>query len=161
VIGIMGAGDGASPRDVRLAEWLGELVAERGWIVLTGGRDCGVMSAACRGAKRVAGALTIGILPSESGPVAPDVDVAVFTGMGNARNAINVLTSDVVVACGVGGAGSASEVALALKCGKPVVLLGVTRAVRGLVHTLGARSYSARSPQDVIALIRREKLLDR
>jgi uncharacterized protein (TIGR00725 family) len=109
----------------------------------------------------VDGALTIGILPSESGPVAPAVDVAVFTGMGNARNAVNVLTSDVLVACGAGGPGTASEVALALKCGKPVVLLAVTRAVHGFVRALGGRSYAARSAQGVIALIRREKLLDR
>ena len=29
------------------------------------------------------------------------MDIAVFTGVGEARNAINVLSSDVVVACGV------------------------------------------------------------
>jgi hypothetical protein len=51
------------------------------------------MAAANRGAKRVEGSLTIGILPCASGGVAPDVDVAVFTGMGNARDAINVLSS--------------------------------------------------------------------
>jgi hypothetical protein len=51
------------------------------------------------------------------------VDIAVFTGLGDARNAVNVLTSDVVVACGVEGPGTASEVALALRSEKPVVLL--------------------------------------
>jgi hypothetical protein len=33
-----------------------------------------------------------------------------------------VLLSDVVVACGVGGAGTASEIALALKSKRPVIL---------------------------------------
>ena len=42
--------------------------------------------------------------------------------MGSARNTINVLTSDVIVAC-PGGAGTLSEIALALKHGKPVWLL--------------------------------------
>ena len=126
----MGAGDGARDADTRLAEDLGELVARESWILLTGGRDCGVMAAASRGAKRVAGSLTVGILPTESGLASPDVDVAVFTGMGNARNAINVLTSDVVVACGSGGPGTASEIALAIKCRKPVVLLGAPPATR-------------------------------
>ena len=97
VIGVMGAGEAATEDDVRLAEDLGEKIAAEGWVLLTGGRDSGVMAAASRGAKRVSGSLTIGILPSESGPVAPAVDVAVFTGMGNARNAINVLSSDVIV----------------------------------------------------------------
>jgi uncharacterized protein (TIGR00725 family) len=161
VVGVVGAGAGASRSDERLAERLGRLLAEQGWIVLTGGRDCGVMAAACRGAKQVDGALTIGILPSESGPVAADVDLAVFTGMGNARNAVNVLTSDVVVACGAGGPGTASEVALALKCARPVVLLAAPRAMRDFVRTLGGRSYATRSAHGVVALIRREKLLDR
>lgn len=60
-----------------------------------------------------------------------------------------------------GGPGTASEVALALKCGKPVVLLAAPRATGDFVRALGGRSYAARSAQDTIALIRREKLLDR
>ena len=154
VVGVMGAGEGASDGDVRLAEELGERIAAEGWVLLTGGRDAGVMAAASRGAKRVAGSLTIGILPSESGPVAPAVDVAVFTGMGNARNAINVLSSDVVVACGNGGPGTASEIALALKCGKPVVLLGAARELADFVATLGGRVHRASSAEEAVALAR-------
>jgi uncharacterized protein (TIGR00725 family) len=100
------------------------MIAERGWVLLTGGRPVGVMAAACAGAKEVAGSLTLGILPSSAGGVGQDVDVAVFTGMGDARNAINVLSSDVVVACGIEGSGTASEVALGLKAAKPIILLG-------------------------------------
>jgi uncharacterized protein (TIGR00725 family) len=122
IIGVMAAGK-ASARSLALAEQLGRLIAERGWIVLTGGRAEGVMAAASAGAKTVPGSLTIGILPSASEGVGPDVDIAVFTGLGDARNVVNVLTSDVVVACGVEGPGTASEVALALKSEKPVVLL--------------------------------------
>jgi hypothetical protein len=140
----MGAGEpGAqSLADARL---LGRLVAERGWVVLTGGRPAGVMAAACAGAKEVPGSLTLGILPSARDGVCADVDLAVFTGMGDARNAINVLSSDVVIACGVEGPGTASEVALGLKAEKPVVLLragpeaaAFFRGVIGAGHLLEA-----------------------
>ena len=154
VVGVMGAGEGASERDCALAERLGERIAEQGWILLTGGRDCGVMAAASRGAKRVAGSLTIGILPSSAGPVAPDVDVAVFTAMGEARNAINVLSSRVVVACGTGGPGTASEVALAVKNGKPVVLLAAPPAARAYFATLGGDVACVESVDEAIASIR-------
>lgn len=113
------------------------MIAERGWVVLTGGRPLGVMAAACAGAKEVPGSLTLGILPDSTGGVGADVDLAVFTGMGDARNAINVLTSDVVVACGVEGPGTASEVALALKAGKPVILLGASAEARSFFQTIG------------------------
>jgi len=127
IIGIMGAGD-ASPRHLAMARDLGRRIAEAGWILLTGGRDVGVMDAASAGAKEIPGSLTIGILPEADSRVSPHVDVAVFTDLGNARNNINVLTSDVVVACGIEGPGTASEVALALKSGKPVVLLAADEA---------------------------------
>ncbi len=137
VIGVMGAGDGATVRALELAEACGEAVARRGWVLLTGGRDAGVMQAASRGAKRVEGSLTVGILPDDSGGASPFVDLAIFTGMGNARNAINVLSSDVVIAVGGGGPGTASEVALALKSGKPVVLLAPTPEAQSFFRTLG------------------------
>lgn len=154
VIGVMGAGESASPADTKFAERLGELIAREGWVLLTGGRDAGVMAAASRGAKRVPGSLTVGILPTESGGVSGDVDVAVFTGMGNARNMINVLSSEVVVACGAGGAGTASEVALALKAGKPVVLVSPTAAAEAFFRSLGGRVFVAGSAEEAIARIK-------
>lgn len=123
VIGVMGA-SAASPAALELARRLGYLVAQAGWVVLTGGLPSGVMDAACAGAKSVPGSLTVGILPSgPDGPVGRQVDLAIFTGIGEARNAVNVLSSDIVVACGVEGPGTASEVALALRLGRPIVLL--------------------------------------
>jgi len=82
------------------------------------------MAAATAGAKEIPGSLTVGILPGRDAQAADGVDVAIVTGMGDARNAINVLSCQAVVACGVEGAGTASEVALALKAAVPVVLLG-------------------------------------
>jgi uncharacterized protein (TIGR00725 family) len=157
IIGVMGAGEPA-PASLAAARELGELLAERGWIVLTGGRPAGVMAAACAGAKQVPGSLTLGILPGVSGGAGPDVDVAVFTGMNDARNAINVLTSDVVVACGVEGPGTASEVALALKADKPVILLGASEqasAFFGGLRTAG-RVYEASTPGQVVRIIEEE-----
>jgi uncharacterized protein (TIGR00725 family) len=98
------------------------MIAQQGWVLLTGGRKAGVMDAASQGAKSVDG-LTIGILPGkDSQGISEAVDIAIFTDMGNARNNINVLSSDVIIACGI-GAGTVSEIALALKSHKKVILL--------------------------------------
>jgi uncharacterized protein (TIGR00725 family) len=161
IIGIMGA-DQASSGSLAAARELGALVAERGWIVLTGGRPAGVMAAACAGAKQVRNSLTLGILPGADG-AGSDVDIAVFTSMGDARNAINVLTSDVVVACGVEGAGTASEVSLALKAGKPVILLTAVHAARVFFDSLEApgRLIGADAPIDVVRLIEADLAIPR
>jgi hypothetical protein len=59
--------------------------------------------------------------------------------MGSARNYINVLTSDVIVACGAGGAGTASEIALALKSEKFVVLFNSSKESRAFFKKIGGR----------------------
>jgi uncharacterized protein (TIGR00725 family) len=153
----MGAG-APSPESYRAALELGRRIAERGWVLLTGGLPAGVMAAACAGAKQVPGGLTLGILPTASGGEGQDVDLAVFTGMGEARNAINVLSSDVVVACGVEGPGTTSEVALALRAGKPVILLGASEEARAFFRNIG-RCLEAGSAEDAIRLIQEQ--LDR
>jgi uncharacterized protein (TIGR00725 family) len=78
------------------------------------------MEAACRGAKG-AGGTTVGILPgTERGEANEFVDVALPTGLGEARNALVVRAADALIAVG-GGYGTLSEIALALKAGKRVV----------------------------------------
>jgi uncharacterized protein (TIGR00725 family) len=122
IIGVMGPGDKATVKDLQNAYELGKLIAQQQWILLTGGRNVGVMDAASKGAKSTNG-LVIGILPDDSKRgISEAVDIAIFTDMGNARNNINVLSSDLVIACGM-GAGTASEIALALKGNKQVILL--------------------------------------
>ncbi|HEX2055776.1 MAG TPA: hypothetical protein VHF07_04745 [Nitrospiraceae bacterium] len=153
VVGVMGPAK-ARRRDIDNARLLGELIARREWILLTGGRDVGVMDAASQGAKRVARSMTVGILPSAKDRVSRHVDVAVITEMGNARNNICVMSSHVVVACGLGGAGTVSEVALALKAGKPVILVGVTPAEAKFVKRLGRRLVAAvETPEEAVNLI--------
>jgi uncharacterized protein (TIGR00725 family) len=127
IVGVMGPAK-ARKKDIENARTLGELIARREWIVLTGGRDVGVMDAAGQGAKQVARSLTVGILPSSRDRVSKYVDVAIITEMGSARNNVNVMSSHVVVACGLSGAGTVSEVALALKAGKPVILVGARQS---------------------------------
>lgn len=123
VIGVMGSGRPLDGAAFSLAHELGRMIAERGWVLLTGGRSAGVMDAASKGAREASG-LVIGILPDADGALASDhLDVAIRTGMGDARNAINVLSSDVVIAL-PGGAGTLSEIALALKADKTVIALG-------------------------------------
>jgi uncharacterized protein (TIGR00725 family) len=144
----------AKKKDLDNARVLGELIARRGWVVLTGGRDVGVMDAACEGAKRVGGSLTVGILPTARDKISRHVDVPIITEMGSGRNNINVLTSDVVVACGLTGSGTVSEVALAVKAGKPVILIDATPAETTFFRKLGKRLVSAAgSPEEAIELI--------
>jgi len=60
-ITVVGSGGRVPPEVCEIAERVGELVAERGVVLICGGKG-GVMEAVCRGAKRKGG-LTIGILP--------------------------------------------------------------------------------------------------
>lgn len=77
------------------------------------------MEAASRGAK-AAGGLVVGIVMDyEKATANPHCDVVVATGLGHARNVLVVASADAVVAVG-GGTGTLSEIALALKLGRPV-----------------------------------------
>jgi uncharacterized protein (TIGR00725 family) len=88
--------------------------------VLVCGGLGGVMEAACRGAKE-AGGTTVGILPgTERSDANAYVDIAIPTGLGQARNAIVARAADALVAVG-GGYGTLSEIALALRHDKRVV----------------------------------------
>lgn len=60
------------------------------------------------------------------------------SGMGLARNLINVLSADVVVVCGAGGAGTASEAAHAIKAERPLILLAVPPLWRDFFCSLSA-----------------------
>jgi len=151
IIGIMGGG-AASDRDEQDAYHLGTLIARQGWVLLNGGRNAGIMAASARGASSQGG-LTIGILPdSDTKNVSEYIQIPIVTGIGNARNCINALSSDVVVAC-PGGMGTLSEIALALKCSKPVILLNYEKENRfDVFQHQGQLSY-ANSPQEVIECI--------
>jgi uncharacterized protein (TIGR00725 family) len=155
VIAVIGSGTEIEPH-VTNAQELGRLIAENGWVLLTGGRNAGVMKAANDGAKQVSASLTIGILPDRKGDISPDVDIAIITDTGEARNNIIGLSADVVVACGVVDPGTASEVALAIKNGKDAILLetGET-ASTFFVGIAGPKIHLANSPTEAIVQVRR------
>lgn len=153
-IGVMGTGENATDRDRTSAYELGKAIALQGWVLITGGRKTGVMDAASRGAKSVDG-LTIGILPgNDTKDVSEAVDIAIVTGMGNARNSINVLSSDVIIACGT-GAGTVSEIALALKANKPVILLNPETESQNFWQKLSPNNiFAVSSVEEAIATIK-------
>ena len=116
-------GASCTPQQEKLAHEVGSELARRGAVLLCGGRG-GVMEAASRGASE-GGGRTVGILPGESpvtSPPNPHIELALFTGMGQARNQVLVLSAQGVI--GVGGSwGTLTEIGLALKHRIPVVLL--------------------------------------
>ena len=108
-----------SPEEVKLAESVGEILAQQGATIVCGGLG-GVMEAACRGAKSKGG-LTIGILPGQDpGTANPWVDIPIVTGIGEARNVAVVKSAQAVIAIG-GRYGTLSEISHALKSNIPVI----------------------------------------
>ena len=100
------------------AELVGGAIARAGAVVVCGGLG-GVMAAACRGA-HAAGGLTVGLLPGLDPAAANSwVTVAIPTGLGELRNGLIVRACTAAVALGR-GYGTLSEIALALRAGKPV-----------------------------------------
>ncbi len=107
------------------AEELGVLLAQRGLIVVCGGRE-GVMEAVARGVKK-GGGVSIGILPEEDRRrAAADITYTICSAIGHARNLSVVASGDVVIALG-GAWGTLSEIGLARSLGRPVVLLDTWR----------------------------------
>ncbi|MBS7622928.1 TIGR00725 family protein [Candidatus Bathyarchaeota archaeon] len=151
-ITVVGSGGRIPPDVYRMAEELGRAIAERGAVLITGGRG-GVMEAACKGAKEMKG-LTVGILPGSERDANQYVDVMVVTGMGDARNAINVLSADTVIVVH-GGAGTLSEVGLALKAGKRVIAIKASGGVAGMMAGVvidGGIVLSADSVEEAVEL---------
>jgi hypothetical protein len=145
-VGVIGEGV-CSRRVAALAERVGRAIAEAGAVLLCGGLG-GVMEAASRGAAR-AGGTVVGLLPGfEARDANRWVSIPIVTGMDQARNVILVRSCDAVVAVG-GRYGTLSEIALALKLGRPVVGLGTWR----LAPPEGRRVplLTARTPEDAVA----------
>ena len=169
IVAVVGTGQETEPA-VSNARELGRLIAEHGWVLITGGRNAGVMKAANEGAKRfdvddagrnatvserarpnhTPNGLSIGILPNRETEISPDVDVAIVTDIGEARNNIIVLSADVVIACGVDDPGTASEVSLALKAGRPVVLVDASDAARAFFTQFSEQITCVDSPREAI-----------
>ena len=121
IISVFG-GREADPKQCEDAEIVGKAIAERGWILLCGGRS-GIMEAVSRGCNE-AGGLTVGILPGTDDSDANSfVSIPIATGIGLARNEILACACDAAVAIG-GKYGTLSEIGHALQYGKSVIVLG-------------------------------------
>jgi uncharacterized protein (TIGR00725 family) len=117
-IGVVGSGEPDLETD-RVAERIGAAIARAGVVLVCGGLG-GVMAAACRGAVE-SGGVTIGLLPGDDPSAAnPWVTIPIATGLGEVRNMLVVRAADALVAVG-GEYGTLSEIAFALKIGRPVV----------------------------------------
>jgi len=150
----MGGGEIVNTGDYENARRLGGLIAKEGWVLLNGGRASGIMEASARGAKENGG-LTIGILPGNDPAWASEyIDIPILTGIGLARNYINVLTSEVVVAL-PGRTGTISEIALALNIGKKVISLNFDLGTLFKKYEEAKQLIYAKQPEEVIDLIRR------
>lgn len=125
-------GDSSCDKDIyRIAEEVGKLIAKKGWALATGGLG-GVMEAASKGAKE-AGGITIGILPGFSNEDANKyVDIPIVTGLSHARNVIIARTADALIAVS-GSYGTLSEIAIALKLGKPVIGIKTWDNIEGII----------------------------
>ena len=135
----MGPGSEANEEEITMAYQLGLKLAKEGYCILTGGRNCGVMHAALKGAKASAG-LTIGILPKKDSQIISEfVDIPIFTDLGNARNNINTLSSNVVLAIG-NGPGTLSEMALSLKNKVPLVVINTDENLKAYLESLNHNS---------------------
>jgi uncharacterized protein (TIGR00725 family) len=134
-------GSGTATGDLyEKAKEVGRLVAERGGVVVCGGLS-GVMEAAARGATE-AGGVAIGILPDEDRRRQNEyLTYSVATGVGQARNLAVVCSGDVVIAVG-GEYGTLSEIGLARKIGRPVIV------IEG--WDLGEHVSVASSPQEAV-----------
>jgi uncharacterized protein (TIGR00725 family) len=117
-IGVIGAGD-CSERAARTAYEVGRHIARNNAVLFCGGLG-GVMEMAAKGA-REAGGLTVGLLPGFAFSDAnPHIDIAIPTGLSHARNILVVRSCMAVIAV-EGSYGTLSEIAIALKLGKPVI----------------------------------------
>ena len=104
-----------------LGEELGELLAQRGCVVVCGGMG-GVMTAVAKGVRRGDG-VCVGVLPTlDRAGADHELSYSICTGVGHARNLAVVASGDVVIALG-GQWGTLSEIGLARSIGRRVVLL--------------------------------------
>jgi len=121
-IAVIGPGTGATAADVAAAEETGRLLAEASATLVCGGLG-GVMEAACRGARQ-RGGITVGIMPGRRhGQGNSYLTVELPTGLGEMRNALVIAAAEAAIAIG-GSWGTLSEVALAMRAGKPVLAIG-------------------------------------
>jgi len=128
-IGVIGAGE-CLDAAYQLARNIGFEIGKRGWVLICGGLG-GVMEGAAKGCSEADG-MTVGILPGLNKESAnPYINIPISAGLGEGRNLLVVRASDVVISIS-GGYGTLSEIALALKIGKPVIGIDTWKDIKGV-----------------------------
>lgn len=152
---IIGSSDASAHLDTAMS--IGHFVADNKWVLISGGRT-GIMEAASRGASE-AGGTVVGITPSQQFDEAnPYCTIVIPSGIGFARNSINVLSGDVIVSIG-GKSGTLSELAYAWQYGKPVICCSFTGgwSSKILQQTVDDRKsgtfYDAKNLDDVYSIL--------
>ncbi len=131
IIAIVGAGK-CSKKLRDKAALVARQVVKNGGIIVCGGMG-GIMEGAARGAWE-GGGVSIGILPSEDRKDANKfVTFAIPTGFGEARNLMVIRAADAVVAF-PGKFGTLSEMAFALKIGKPLISIAAWKLGEGIIQ---------------------------
>lgn len=121
-IGVIGHSGEIPETTCKLAEEIGQEIAVRGAVLLTGGTN-GVMEAASRGAKEANG-LVVGILPGDSVDNANGyIDIPITTGLSyDYRSLILVHSCDAIIMI-AGANGTLGELSAAYLNRKPVVII--------------------------------------
>ncbi len=155
VVAIIGPGDHCSPEVWEAAYELGKRLGKEHFLLVTGGRNVGVMDAASKGASESGGEV-MGILPDAEGNNASSyLDFLVKTDAGSGRNNFVVLTGDVVVAF-EGGGGTLSEIGLAIKANKPLALYQTSKVLSDLVEEKYANAFITSDLNDLIDWVKNE-----
>lgn len=136
-IGVIGQSGEIPASTCKLAEEVGQEIAARGAVLLTGGTN-GVMEAVSRGAKQANG-LVVGILPGDKAGDANDfIDIPITTGLSyDYRSLILVHSSDAMIMI-AGANGTLGELSAAYLNRKPVVVIeasgGWAAKIRGVAY---------------------------
>jgi len=143
----------AGPVLVDHARRAGRLLADRGWVVLTGGHG-GVMAGVAEGVAD-AGGTAIALLPgTDRAEASPGHAFTLPTGLGEMRNALLVRCADAVLAIGASW-GTLSEVALAARTGVPLAV------VDGEVPAFAGPEVAVAASVDAAIAVLEERLGDR
>lgn len=163
-IGVMGSAADLNYGDEvsKIAERVGELLAERGAIVVYGAeKDYDSLStAAARGAKRKGG-MTVGVTYGKGKDVwdkEGNTDVIIVTGIerGGGREFVLVNSCDAIIAIS-GGSGTLTEIAIAYQSNIPMIAL---TGVGGWSDKLAGQFVDARERRRVLAAATPEEAVE-
>ncbi len=137
---------------------IGRYIGISGFTLISGGRG-GIMEAVSHGAKD-AGGTVVGILPGDSFSQANEhCTIVIPTGIGFARNSMNVLSADIIIVIG-GKSGTLSELAYAWQYGIPVIACAFAQGwSQKIIHEpiderKGCRIFPAHNVEEVCSFLK-------